>query len=190
MLNFTIPHTKLPVECHPRLVLKPSKDDLLDMVSILISAIQSNDLQQLSACLLPLTLRDGDSSHPPPILVNFPDARGWSPIHYCVTADSLSLEILEVLYLAGADVSLHSRDGEGSPLHCLARHARMTTANVIQEFVHHLVFGLRAPLTSQDMEGETCLHVAAEHGHSVEVLAALLACDTMGSVREIRNSRG
>lgn len=160
------------------------------MVSILNTAIQSNDLQQLSACLLPLTSPDRGQSHPPPILVNFPDAQGRSPVHYCVATANPSMEILDALYLAGADVSLQIRGGEGTPLHCLARHAKPVALNPIQDFIRHLVFDFRAPLTSQDAEGETCLHIAAEHGHSADVLAAFLACDVTGSMREMRNFRG
>ncbi|GJE96574.1 ankyrin repeat domain-containing protein [Phanerochaete sordida] len=181
--------TAIPIECHPRLALKPSNDDLLDMVSIINSAIQSNDFQQLSACLFPLTSPER-GANPPPILVNLPDAAGRSPIHHCMATPDLSLEVLDALYLAGADVSLHSRSGEGSPLHCLARFAQPGPLEPVQAFVRHLVLDLRAPLASQDAAGETCIHVAAEHGHSADVLAALLACDTTESVRETRNSRG
>ncbi|EKM58187.1 uncharacterized protein PHACADRAFT_252301 [Phanerochaete carnosa HHB-10118-sp] len=188
--SFTTSNTTMPIECHPRLALKPSKDDLLDMVGILNTAIQSSDLPQLSACLLPLTLPNRGQSHPPPILVNFPDAQGRSPVHYCMATSNPSLEILDALYLAGADVSLHSRSGEGTPLHCLARHAKPVAPDMIRDFVRHLVFDLRAPLASQDAKGDTCLHVAAEHGHSADVLATLLACDVTDSIREIRNFRG
>ena len=57
-------------------------------------------------------------------------------------------------------------------------------------FIHHLVRELRAPLSATDEDGETCLHVAAEHGESLELLLALLACDTRKAVREMRNARG
>lgn len=60
----------------------------------------------------------------------------------------------------------------------------------VHVFIHHLVRELRAPLSATDEEGETCMHVAAEHGGSVEVLLALLACDTRSAVRGMKNSRG
>ena len=41
-----------------------------------------------------------------------------------------------------------------------------------------------------DEEDETCLHVAAESGLSMEVLLALLACDGHQTVREMKNARG
>lgn len=183
-------HSQTPIECHPRLALKPANDDLLDMVCTINSAIRLNNLSQLLAYLLPLTSHERGTAHPPPILINFPDASGRSPIHYCASMANPSVDILDALYHAGADVSLHSRSGEGSPLHCLARNAQPMTPDVIHTFIRHLVVDLRAPLASQDANGETCIHVAAEHGYSADVLAALLACDTTGVVRELRNSRG
>ena len=53
-----------------------------------------------------------------------------------------------------------------------------------------LVDDLRAPLAAVDQNKDTCIHVAAEHGESMEVLSALLACDALGAVREMRNARG
>ncbi len=57
-------------------------------------------------------------------------------------------------------------------------------------FVHHLIRELRAPLAATDENGETCIHVAAECGQTMEVLLVLLACDTRNTVREMKNSRG
>lgn len=59
----------------------------------------------------------------------------------------------------------------------------------LYEFVVHLCRDLNAPMRACAAGGETCLHVAAEVGDSVEVLRALLECDVDG-VREMRNERG
>jgi len=58
------------------------------------------------------------------------------------------------------------------------------------DFTSHLICDLRAPLASRDKNDETCIHIAAEHGNSVDLLYFLLACDTTGSIRQFKNSRG
>jgi hypothetical protein len=45
-------------------------------------------------------------------------------------------------------------------------------------------------LQALDHNGETCVHIAAEHGDSVEVLRAMLDSDSEHAVFEMRNSRG
>ena len=40
------------------------------------------------------------------ILVNRPDAHGWSPTHYCTSHELPSIEVLDALYSAGADMCL------------------------------------------------------------------------------------
>ena len=125
-----------------------------------------------------------------PFLTNYPDEQGWSPIHHCVSVPNPSSTVLDILYRAGADVSLYTLSGHGTPLHCLAHKAGASTSSSIRSFIHHLVHDLRAPLAALDHEGETCIHVAAEHGDSIEVLSALLDCDTSGAVRNLRNKRG
>ncbi|KAF7795998.1 hypothetical protein EIP86_007167 [Pleurotus ostreatoroseus] len=118
------------------------------------------------------------------------ETTGWSPIHHCVSVPNPSSTVLDILYRAGADVSLYTLSGHGTPLHCLAHKAGASTSSSIRSFIHHLVHDLRAPLAALDHEGETCIHVAAEHGDSIEVLSALLDCDTSGAVRNLRNKRG
>lgn len=63
-------------------------------------------------------------------------------------------------------------------------------AKELYEFVVHLCRDLKAPMRACAAGGETCLHVAAEVGDSVEVLRALLECDVDGVVKEMRNERG
>ena len=87
-------------------------------------------------------------------------------------------------------MSLYTSSGHGTALHCLARTARANTPATIRSFIRHLVDDLRAPLAAVDQNKETCIHIAAEHGESAEVLSALLSCDQLGSVRDMRNSRG
>ncbi|CAL1716418.1 unnamed protein product [Somion occarium] len=175
--------------CPPQL-LHPSQQQLYDITDSLIHAISCTDVQQLYHLLFsPLS----SSSQPhslPPTLVNHPDSRGWSPIHHCVSASSPSKTMLDILYRAGADMSLYTTSGHGTPLHCLAHKAPASTPATIQPFIRHLVFDLRAPLAARDQNKDTCIHIAAERGDSYEVLAALLACDPTGVVREMRNSRG
>ena len=107
-----------------------------------------------------------------------------------MTVEKPNLEVLDILYCAGADLSLYTRSGHGAALHCLARLPQATAPPGLDQFIRHLVLDLRAPLTVKDANDETCLHIAAEFGRSLDVLVALLACDTRGTVREMRNSRG
>ncbi|KAI9000549.1 ankyrin [Trametes punicea] len=134
------------------------------------------------------------TQHRTSILVNRLDSHGWSPLHYCVCAEMPSIEVLDALFLAGADTSLYTTSWHGTPLHCLARKARDPVDDTqkyrLRSFIKHLVIDLRAPLSAKDGNGETCIHVAAERGQSIEVLLALLACDTRGVVRNMKNSRG
>ena len=129
--------------------------------------------------------------------MNAPDAEAWSPIHYCASLKQPSIEVLDILYCAGADVSLFSKTSNYTPLHCLARSERGPDAlrdqasnDALYRFVIHLVRNLRAPLQAQDHNNETCVHVAAELGDSAEVLRAMLDSDLEHAVYEMRNSRG
>jgi len=139
----------------------------------------------------------GSSSERVPSLVNAPDAEAWSPIHYCASLKQPSIEVLDILYCAGADISLFSKTGNCTPLHCLARRKRGPDAlrdqasnDTLYRFIIHLVRNLRAPLQAQDHNNETCVHIAAEHGDSAEVLRAMLDSDSEHAVSEMRNSRG
>lgn len=165
----------------------PSESILSRSTTALIRAIDAGDLPAIYRILFPAT-------HRAAILVNRLDSQGWAPLHYCVSSSHLSVEIVDALFLAGADTSLYTSSKHGTPLHCLARHAQEPESPLqaarVHVFIHHLVRELRAPLSATDEEGETCIHVAAEHGGSVEVLLALLACDTRSAVRGMKNSRG
>lgn len=109
------------------------------------------------------------------------------------------MSVLDALYLAGADVSLFTSDEHArTPLHCLALSsapAPMGDADPhgfspLYSLTLHLVRDLRAPLAAVDQQGETCIHLAAERGRSIDVLLALLDCDVGKTVREKKNSRG
>ena len=99
-----------------------------------------------------------------------------------------------MLFLAGADIGLYTADGCAAPLHCLARAPRDSNEQGssfrLYTFVLHLVQDLGASMHTKDANGDTCLHIAAEDGHSLEVITALLECDTTGSIRNTRNARG
>lgn len=173
---------------HPRLP-DPPLDDIASITHTLISAVFSSDLSQLHSILHSSIPLMSLSSPLPTILINHPDGYGWSPIHYCVSVEEPSRAVLDVLYRAGADVSLYTADCN-TPLHCLAFKARTFTSPSIRSFIYHLVFDLRAPLSATNKDKETCVHIAARRGQSMEVLAALLACDPTGKVREMRNAQG
>ncbi|KAH8831697.1 ankyrin repeat-containing domain protein [Flagelloscypha sp. PMI_526] len=146
----------------------------------IIDAVVSQRLPRLDAAVF-------SPPTSPPSLVNLPDAKGWSAIHYCTSATCPSIEILDALYLAGADISLPTAKEEYSPLHVLALSSQSSPD--ITSFISHLVVDLHAPLSSQNSQGETCIHIAAEHGNTV-VLEAFLRLDTSGLYRTLTNSRG
>ncbi|PIL29763.1 transporter [Ganoderma sinense ZZ0214-1] len=165
----------------------PSEAIISRSTAALIRAVVANDVATIYQVLFP-------ASHRATVLVNRLDLQGWSPLHYCVSSPTPSVEVLDALFLAGADTSLYTTSKHGTPLHCLARRAQdpLGSLNAVRlhHFVYHLVRELRAPLAATDEDGETCLHTAAEHGQSMEVLIALLACDVRNVVREMKNSRG
>ncbi|KAF8071648.1 hypothetical protein FPV67DRAFT_888340 [Lyophyllum atratum] len=169
------------------------------LTDTLISSIASSDLSFLRSLLFSPAL---PSSSPPalypmsaPILVNRPDAKGWSPIHHCVSAKVPCIDILDALYCAGAEVALFTTHEHFTPLHILAQSARLSAVDkehalALYHFIVHLIRDLRAPLSARDKNDETCIHVAAEHGNCINLLMVLLDLDTTGSVRELRNARG
>lgn len=164
----------------------------------IISSIASNDVSFLYSLLFspPLSPSSPSALYPlsAPILINLPDPEGWSPIHHCVAQHPPSIKILDALYCAGADVALFTTQEHFTPLHVLAQTAiplrTPEEGQDVFDFVVHLIRDLRAPIAARDRDDETCIHIAAEHGSSLEVLAAFLAFDPTCSVREMRNSRG
>ncbi|KAI9439884.1 hypothetical protein H4582DRAFT_1943729 [Lactarius indigo] len=176
-------------------VFLPTMAEVIERTDALVSAIVSSDMTQLYGLLSGLSI--GSSSEGVLSLVNAPDAEAWSPIHYCASLKQPSIEVLDILYCAGADVSLFSKTGNYTPLHCLARRKRGPDAlrdqasnDYLYRFVLHLVRNLRAPLQALDDNDETCVHIAAEHGDSAEILRAMLDSDPEHTVSEMRNSRG
>ncbi|KAJ7236269.1 hypothetical protein B0H12DRAFT_1204516 [Mycena haematopus] len=131
-----------------------------------------------------------------PTLVNLPDEKGWSAIHYCATAECPSIPILDALYCAGAVIPLFTAHEHWTPLHCFAQSTRNLSHDhpelciSLYNFIQHLIHDLQAPLGARDKDDETCIHIAAEKGKCIEVLVLLLDCDTSGTVRELRNARG
>ncbi|THG94575.1 hypothetical protein EW145_g8112 [Phellinidium pouzarii] len=166
-----------------------SSKDLTSSVQLLVNAVRSSDPHAVHSLLFPPINRTKTSSGP--ALVNLPDKKGLSPIHYCVTASQPSTKVLDVLFLAGADLALYTTDNAVSPLHLLARAAVGEGASFrLYTFVVHLVRDLGAPLDAVDSNGDSCLHVAAQHGRYVDVLMAFLECDPDCVVRKIRNNAG
>ncbi|KAG6888994.1 hypothetical protein C0992_006815 [Termitomyces sp. T32_za158] len=169
------------------------------LTDTLVSSISLPDVSFLRSLLFSPAL---PASSPPalypmstPILVNSPDAAGWSPIHYCAAAKLPCIDILDALYCAGAEIALFTTKEHFTILHILARSACLSPehpdhAISLCHFTIHLVRDLRAPLSARDKYDETCIHIAAEHGNCIELLMILLELDSTGSVRELRNSRG
>ncbi|KAG5653639.1 hypothetical protein H0H81_011741 [Sphagnurus paluster] len=169
------------------------------LTDTLISSIESSDLSFLRSLLFsPALPSSSPSSLYPmstPVLVNRPDADGWSPIHHCVAASQPCIDTLDALYCAGAEVALFTTHEHFTPLHILAQSARISQhdredAHALYHFTVHLIRDLRAPLSARDKNDETCIHLAAERGQSINLLMILLEFDTTGTVRELRNSRG
>lgn len=171
-----------------------SSDSIYLATDSVVQAVLSADL----SVLYPLLFSQSFEPSPldtGPILINVPDLEGWSAIHYCVSVPNPSIEILDALYRAGADISLFTTGEHYTPLHCFARLARVCddipeSPQLLYQFAIHLIRDLRAPLAAPDKHDETCIHVAAEHGECIDVLLALLDCDTTGTIRNLRNSRG
>lgn len=164
---------------------------LQDLSQNLSEYTSGRDLETLHSILFPFS--PSTSAAHPPLLVNLPDARGWSPIHHCTSAEEPSLEVLMALYFAGADLSLPTPDEQFTPLHCLVSVSRSPTAESLTSllgFVVHLVRDLGSSLVAHDRNEETPMHIAAEHGTCLEVLAFLLELDSTGAAKEVRNSRG
>ncbi|KAI5983628.1 hypothetical protein EDD15DRAFT_2178640 [Pisolithus albus] len=160
----------------------------------IVRAVLTADLSMLYSLLFspksfePSPLENG------PVVVNVLDAEGWGAIHYCVSIPNRSVEMLDALYRAGADVSLFTTQEQFTPLHCFARLATVSDApnsgSGLYDFALHLIRDLRAPLSALDQNEETCIHVAAEHGQCIDVLLAFLDCDPTGSISNQKNSRG
>ena len=166
--------------------------------STLVRAINTSKTWLIYHTLFPPTLYQPDKADASyrNILVNRPDSSGWSPIHYCAAHEKPSIEVLDALYCAGADVSLFTDREHYTPLHCLAKcavsHGNDLSDNdsTVYQFAVHLIRDLRAPMSACDKHNETCLHIAAERGESLDVLLAFLDCDITGAVQEMRNDRG
>ncbi|KAG2017573.1 hypothetical protein CC2G_007074 [Coprinopsis cinerea AmutBmut pab1-1] len=169
------------------------------LLTTLVSSIRSGDLDFLHSLLFsPAVPASSPASLYPmsvPILVNFPDSKGWSLIHHAVSLPRPSIDVIDSLYCAGADTALFTAHEQWTPLHILARSATVTPgqhddAASLYQLVVHLIRDLRAPLSARDKDDETCIHIAAEHGQSLELLTYLLECDKSGTVRQLKNSRG
>lgn len=168
-----------------------SPTDFRSPVKRLVAAISSSDLPTVHSLLFPSTTSQTSTSSTP-ALVNLPDESGWAPIHYCVIAPRANVSMLDTLYLAGADLSLYTADNTMTPLHIIARHCGVNngTSFRMYAFILHLVRDLGASLDAVNLNGETCIHVAARSGRCVDVLMALLECDADGVVRKIRDNKG
>ncbi|EKM78058.1 hypothetical protein AGABI1DRAFT_129835 [Agaricus bisporus var. burnettii JB137-S8] len=193
----------------------PLSRSIKTLVSTLSNPPDTAFLQSvLFSPALPINARSSLYPLSVPILVNRPDERGWSLIHHACSFTFLSspsnpsslsgkmpeIQILDMLYLAGADISLFTVEEHYTPLHILAKTSTtlpktITTIvkELIRDFVTHLVRDLDAPLGARDKDDETCLHLAAEYGANKVVLDILLDLDRVindGRVSTMKNSRG
>lgn len=165
--------------------------DITHATDQLIRAIVSSDLKYINSllCPPPPSPPRNISSNAFAVLINTPDGDGWSPIHHCVAIERPSMEVLDALYFAGADVSLFTSSEYYTPLHCLARREH-PSMHSLYLFTTHLVQDLHAPLNAKDRNDDTCIHIAAEQGECIDVLMAFLDCDKTCAVRDSRNLRG
>ncbi|KAF9480020.1 hypothetical protein BDN70DRAFT_656893 [Pholiota conissans] len=195
----SLPQLPLPQDLESPLVPNFTPEITSRLTDALVSCIRTSDLASLHSLLFSPAVETSVPSDlyttPVPALVNLPDSRGWSPIHYCATAPQPSIQILDALYCAGADVSFFTVHEKQTPLQLLARCVRNSysdpdATHSLHDFCLHLIQDLRAPLSARDDRDETCMHIAAEHGHSADLLLLFLACDTTGVVRQMKNSRG
>lgn len=175
-----------------------NRDAISRLQDTLLSSIRSEDLSFIHSLLFsPAIAPSSPSSLYPmsvPVLVNLPDKKGWGLIHHAVSNTFPSVDVLNALYCAGADMALFTVDEQWTPLHILAQSKHLSFDDQdhtvpLYELVVHLIRNLRAPLSARDKNDETCIHIAAEHGHSIELLACLLDMDKAG-VRQLKNSRG
>ncbi|KIJ67052.1 hypothetical protein HYDPIDRAFT_85463 [Hydnomerulius pinastri MD-312] len=188
------PYTSAPPTPYSPPATAFSPESVSHITDSVVHAVLTADLSVIYSLLFSPQSFEPSPLDNGPILVNVPDVEGWSALHYCVSVPNPSIEILDALYRAGADVSLFTTGEHYTPLHCFARLARVTdapdSAHSLYQFAVHLVRDLRAPLSARDKNEETCIHVAAEYGECIDVLYALLDCDPTGSIRSLRNSRG
>ena len=173
----------------------------------LVHAVQNGNVKYLRAAL---SSRHLDLALPlmTPVLINHQGSAGLGLLHHAVSPQQgcPSIGVLDELFRAGSDVGLFSTFGL-TPLHRLAWMAhedakpaqgheasQTTQRSSLRAFTTHLVHDLHAPLHATDKNGETPMHVAAEHGHSSSVLQAMLESDNMlvgrTSAREVKNKRG
>lgn len=159
----------------------------------LIRTIASNSLEELHALLTPSPPSPSASagSNPPIVLINMPDEKGLAPLHYAVTVERPNQEVADALYRAGADMGLLTSTRNWTPLHLLARFAPEDDGtSATYSFARHVIQDLHAPLAACDTSHNTCIHIAAEHGESQQLLQALLDCDRTKLARDMRNVQG
>src|SRR5882724_150246 len=172
----------------------------------LLHAVHEGDVDYLRH-LLPSDQPDLCRPFLTPFLLNHRDSAGFGLFHHAVSLQGRrNIAVIDHLYRAGSDIGLFSSSGV-TPLHLLARMARddarpaqgdevplTAQSPSLYAFTRHLVCDLHASLHATDRVGETPMHVAAEHGHSVSVLQAMLERDNKlpqwASAKEVRNERG
>ncbi|KAF5392211.1 hypothetical protein D9757_001431 [Collybiopsis confluens] len=159
-----------------------TSDSLLKTTCAILQHIRSNDTQALCSTLF--------SSYDAPLVNNW-DRNGWSPIHHAASMPEPSIRVLDTLYCAGADVALFSEHEHYTALHCFAfsDHGK-SSPQTLHKYASRLIHDLRAPLSARDKNGDTCIHIAASHGHSIEILQILLNFDPSHSVRDLCNAKG
>ncbi len=148
----------------PLFSASPKTVELLLSAGADIGAVMNNGINLLHDCA-----GDPDASvwnalfaHAPASLLNALDEDKWTPLCFVTK----SVEILNSLLSAGADVNVRGKGGE-SVLHCLAARA---TAEVVREFVKQYPQQLEAV----DEDGETPLLTAARRNRDSEVIDVLL----------------
>lgn len=164
----------------------------------MVSAILSGNETLVQTLLLPTpslphyAYNQETTSSSTPLLLNRPDESGFAPLHFALSVQQPSIPIVNALYRSGADMNLRTSLGCG-PLHILASAPRIVDgqqAQTLRTTAMHLVQSLGTSLGLQDVDGNTCLHVAAQKGTSGLLVETFLQLDVDGELRKTVNHQG
>lgn len=164
----------------------------------LVSAILSGNETLVQTLLLPTpplshyAYEQEPATSSSPLSVNRPDESGFAPLHFALSVQQPSIPIINALYRSGADMNLRVSLGCG-PLHILASAPRIVDghqAQTLRTTAMHLVQSLGTSLSLQDVDGNTCLHMAAEKGTSGLLVETFLQLDVDGEMRKTVNHQG
>ncbi|KZS94222.1 hypothetical protein SISNIDRAFT_485142 [Sistotremastrum niveocremeum HHB9708] len=176
-----------------------SSPALISNTRKLVSAILSGNETLVQTLLLPsppvphFEHEDESLTVVSPLLVNRANESGFAPLHFALSVQQPSIPIINALHRSGADMNLRLASGGSGPLHILASAPRIVDghqAQALKAAAAHLVQNLGTSLTLQDVDGNNCLHVAAQRGTSGLLVETLLQLDVDGQLRKMVNRHG